>query len=141
MGIFRQWLLNEANQVSRKDFANIMRWFQTLGMNLGFGIARADMASGTTFKGDLARLRRIGQWGHSQVKEVFDEFATKNLVVDIESGKFDAIMIPTLGKIIKVVKSLRHNFDDIGYDPKEISTFIELEKLIQPYESFVPWRN
>lgn len=116
-----------------------MRYFQVLGMNLGFSLARSDMASGTSYKGDLARLRRIGQWGHAQVKELLDEFPTNNLVADITSGKFDSIMIPALGKVIRTVKSLRSNFDEISYDPIGMKTFIDLEKLIQPYESFVPW--
>lgn len=133
---FKNWVLSEAFQISRNDFYQVTRWLLALKANYGTNarpgtdITKGDFGVKTS---DPQRLIRIFIWGLDQIREIENKVIGKQLPIssqELQTGAFDAKIVPTLKAVMHVVDSLLVNFQQVGYEHKNTE---EVAKMLQKY--------
>ena len=141
---FKEWLNEATNQLSRQDVANLVNWTFHLSQNLGYFAAK--IQDRTAYNGDYSRLQRITKQGLHWFEEaiaLLGAKGTSNIVEiqkQINSGQHDKVLIQFAGKIVRAMKSLRANFDQIGFDTSNMKSFAGLEAMTEKL-SYIPWQS
>jgi len=145
MKIIRSHYYKESQQISRKEFGNLIVILATLAMSLGT-YARPNTDPTKLDNGikqptikDGMRLGRIFIFGSSELRKLVSQFG--NNVFEskkpIELGQYDQFIIPTIKAAKNIINSLKVNFSQVGYDPYEasygIKNFVNAENYLNNF--------
>jgi len=133
---FKEWLVSETFQISRTDFQKISASMASLKMNWGVNarpgtdITKGDFGVKTS---DPQRLVRIFIWGLKSIRDIESNILGAAIPLnrmEVNAGKFDNKIAPTLKQLIHVVDSMLVNFQQVGYQHSNTEA---VSKLLQPY--------
>lgn len=137
MGTFKEWLMTEAFQISRRDFHEITRWMLALKMNYGINarpgtdITKGDAGVQTN---DPQRLIRIFIWALNNLRAIEKDIIGKELPLnpkEIDAGNYDNVIVPVLKQLIHIVDSVAYNFQQVGF---KHDTTEKLAQMLQKYK-------
>ena len=136
--------LKISQQVSRKDFWNLLAYLIPLRSSLGFYArpntdpTKQDFGIKQPTIKDGMRLGRIFMWGSQEFVKLLSPFGDhfKNRQA-IESGQYDHLIVPTIRSAKNIVNSLKVNFSQVGYDVGSdnggMKNFVTVENLLNKF--------